>query len=53
MTKTFTLVTIENYHLAITEYIKDNEITSVSPGFKENPIIWNLNIKELKVCVCR
>jgi len=26
MTKTFTLVTIENYHLAITEYIKENEI---------------------------
>ena len=26
MTKTYTLVTIENYHLAITEYIKENEI---------------------------
>ena len=26
MTKTFTLITIENYHLAITEYIKENEI---------------------------
>ena len=28
MTKTFTLITIENYHLAITEYIKENEINT-------------------------